>query len=243
MHGPVLGRSPNEKCQPLLDESAIVACMASVDLNPIRAGLAKTPETSRFTSVFERIKARTDGQSEDARATEKASSSRTVVPKSSPTEPLKGEPTTTAASQTQRPPDHWLCPIQLAATQAAEAKLAREAKECGRASARGCTSLSEPEYLALLDWKGRQLRRDKRGAFAAELSPLLERLSVYEDSWRKLVNRFRRLFRQAAGQPTSLAQEATRRGQNWLQGARVSHSLFGGTTPTGVLIPSARCIS
>jgi hypothetical protein len=43
------------KAQPLLDETAIAACMVYEDLNPIRAGIAKTPETSDFTSVKERI--------------------------------------------------------------------------------------------------------------------------------------------------------------------------------------------
>jgi len=43
------------KSQCLKSEEALLSCMAYVDLNPVRAQMAATPEVSDYTSIKERI--------------------------------------------------------------------------------------------------------------------------------------------------------------------------------------------
>lgn len=46
------------RSQSLLDEAAVLTCMAYVDLNPLRAGEADRPEASQYASIRARIEAR-----------------------------------------------------------------------------------------------------------------------------------------------------------------------------------------
>ena len=43
------------KAQKIVDESGLLACAMYVDLNPVRAAMAETPEQSRYTSAYDRI--------------------------------------------------------------------------------------------------------------------------------------------------------------------------------------------
>ncbi len=93
-----------------------------------------------------------------------------------------------------------------------------DASRCGRrASSKGFLPISLSRYLDLLDWTGRQLRSDKRGAIPENLAPILQRLGVDSKTWCELVGQFGRLFKRVAGGPAAMATETTRRGQNWMQ--------------------------
>ena len=190
------------KSQPLLDESAIVACMAYVDLNPIRARLAETPETSQFTSAYERIAAR-------------QSSINNAVSESTVTEAPQAIPPESAR-------DAWLAPIEVLSESAEQ----QAPPTTLRASSRGCLPMKQDQYLQLLDWTGRQIRRDKRGAIPSDLAPILERLQTSPEHWVRLVSSFRRLFHRAVGRESSLQQEANRRGQTYLRGMPASREVF-----------------
>src|SRR5210317_290416 len=101
------------KSQALLDARAVLACMAYVDLNPIRATMAKTPEQSDYTSIQERI---------------------------------------------QQPTENCLRPFA-------------EKEGTG-------IPFNLNDYLELVDWGGREVKRHKRGYMPACTPPILTRLKM-----------------------------------------------------------------
>jgi REP element-mobilizing transposase RayT len=101
------------KSQALLDDRALLACMAYVDLNPIRAAMAKTPEQSDYTSIQERI---------------------------------------------EYPESNSLAPFSEQGSEAIPFNL--------------------KDYLELVDWGGREVKRNKRGYIPASAPPILIRLNM-----------------------------------------------------------------
>ena len=170
------------KAQPLLDEMAIAACMAYVDLNPVRANLANTPEASDFTSVQARIHDRCQAQN-----------------------PSAGDPPSQPPANASQA--DWLVPIELTSKRAESP----ETQPLRRASNKGCLPMSLDKYLQLLDWTGRQFRHDKPGAISGDLKPILERLDCTTEAWLDLVTNFRRRFRTEAGKPDSLKSVSAQR--------------------------------
>ncbi|HQX51258.1 MAG TPA: hypothetical protein PLR25_15185 [Planctomycetaceae bacterium] len=205
------------KAQVLLDEAAILACMQYVDLNPIRAGIATKPETSDFTSVKERI---ADLKAAGDVATPKEAPSTGLTATFSPDAGEKGQVEDNRIEHGERA--GWLAPIALsgdAPSSGLSATFSPEAGEKGelgrrRASSKGCLPMGLGDYLQLLDWTGRQIRTDKRGAMPQNLEPLFERLGISTELWVDCVVNFRKWFRSSVGRPKSMEAAAESRSQN-----------------------------
>ncbi|MGF1765655.1 transposase [Aliivibrio kagoshimensis] len=118
------------KSQALLDEKALLTAMAYVDLNPIRASMADSLETSDFTSVKERLA---------------ALKSNKLTPPC--LHPFIGNPTNEVIKG---------IPFRL------------------------------DDYLELVDWSGKQIKPNKRGAIDASAPPVLQQLNVEQKEWLTL---------------------------------------------------------
>lgn len=137
------------KSQALLDEAALAACMAYVDLNPIRAKMAASPETSDHTSIKQRIE---------------------LAVKSTKPNAVKQQPRN-------------LFPF-----------VGNPKKDMPEGLPFRLT-----DYIDLVEWSGRILRKNKRGLISTEVPPILNRLNIDEDSWLHLNEYFETSFKGFVG--------------------------------------------
>jgi len=177
------------RSQALLDDAAILACMAYVDLNPIRAGMAESLEESDFTSIQERLR-------------QFAESLQAEAP--TPGDPITGQPTD-------------LLPF-----------IGGEHAD----TPKGIT-FTLPDYLQLVDWTGRAVRDDKRGAIPAHIQPIFQRMGLNQEEWLELVQHFGRRYRLAAGAVDKLRAFSQQLGRYWLQGVGASRQFYQQSDPTG----------
>ncbi len=148
-----------------------MACMAYVDLNPIRAGLSETLEGSDYTSIQECIEAYVqthEGRSEMDENPSLPPESTHMVSTVSSAELENGESAVAAASL-----------VEFTGTT-------------------GETESGLPfhfsDNLELVDWTGRAIRADKRGFIPEDVPPILTRLGVDAHNWIETVRHFRRHF-------------------------------------------------
>lgn len=149
------------KSQALLDDRALLACMAYVDLNPIRAAMAKTPEESEFTSVQERIK----------------------------------NPDSTTLRTFSSQSEETGIPFNL------------------------------KDYLELVDWAGREIKRGKKGFIQANTPPILTRLNMNSLPVLEFLNRAEDFTPVALGSVSQLRYFAQSVGRRFIKGLTLANRL------------------
>lgn len=214
------------KAQRITDEAGLLACSMYVDLNPIRAAMASTPEQSTHTSAYDRIKS-LKGQQLDSAARELVPVSREEAATEMKSAPLSVRRQKAAmrkrSSRKRIPRDGWLAPLTLNERKAPGPQSSNSGI---RASDKGFLAMPLGEYLDLLDWTGRQGRKDKRGKIPADVAPILKRLGIDGGMWCDLVWNFKRYFGRCAGRPASMKENSASTGRSWSHGQRAAQSCF-----------------
>ena len=173
------------KSQALLDEKAILSCMCYVDLNPIRATMALTPEDSDYTSIQLRIR---HWKSKTTNHTGK-----TPVPDKEDLQPQS---------------------------------LMRFAGDLRQHMPDGI-HFNLVDYLELVDWTGRLIRVDKRGAISETAPPILSRLNISPAHWLELTTHFEDRFKGIVGSTHSLKSLCSKFGLTRKTNFANSKLLFG----------------
>ncbi len=177
------------KSIPLLDQTALISCMAYVDLNPIRAAAATKPEQSNYTSIQDRISLRQAFEKQHGLRQRQSCITPLVTA-------LHGKKINSPEQEL------WLTPIRQCIT-----------GDWGKRD----NGLQPDDYIALIDETGRIIKSGKRGAISSKLRPILERLHIDVQQWIKTMSTPNQMIGAALGHAQSRMQEALRRGVHWVR--------------------------
>jgi hypothetical protein len=214
----------------IMDETGLLACAMYVDLNPIRAAMAESPDRATHTSAHDRIHAG-KGKQINAAAfdlvpiTNQAAGDKI---KNTPIEELKKQRKAKKRNPTGRriACDAWLSPITL---DQQILSLDPQVHADGlRASDRGFLQINWEDYLALLNWTAQQGIDGVVAKLPTKLATLLTSLGIDSAMWRDMVWHFKKYFGRSTciGSPAAMDEDAKKSGKRWHRGQRAARGLY-----------------
>ena len=190
------------KSQALLDEQALLSCMAYVDLNPVRAGLSDTLEASEFTSIQQRIQAYAHQRQKSTKTTNNKKQSVTQQSKKQPKQ----------NKQAPNIPLTPFCPDSISSETITKTRKG--------------IMYSLQDYFELTDWTGRAIRADKRGYIPEQEPKILKKLGIDSDRWLENIKQFSERHQRFIGSESQLQDICEKSGQKWLFGLKQSSQLY-----------------
>lgn len=219
------------KSQRIVDEAGLLACSMYVDLNPVRAAISQSPETSVHTSAYDRIEADKGRQIASAAfdlkpiPTEQAAKQIRETPVEQLREKRRSKRRNPTGRKVRR--DAWLAPLTLKRD-----KLAADPELHGdgfRSSDKGFLNLDWGDYKRLLRWTAKQTIPGINAKLPQSLANTIAELGIDASMWRELVWNWQKYFGKSScvGRPDSMKADAQRTGHHHHRGQASAACCFG----------------
>ncbi|MEM6468534.1 MAG: hypothetical protein AAF802_03115 [Planctomycetota bacterium] len=219
------------KCQRIVDEAGLLACSMYVDLNPVRAAIAETPDQAEHTSAYDRCKARRGAEIPSAAFDLKPIPTDEAGKKirETPVDQLRKERRRKKKNPTGRriKRDGWLSPLTLSPTKlSSEPQINRQGV---RSSDRGFLHVNWDDYWELLKLTAQQPSKGAR-AITGRLAKRLGDLGIDATMWRDMVWEWQCYFGKSAciGSPNAMKEHAKQAGLHHHRGQASIRACFMG---------------
>ena len=218
------------KAQRIVDEAGLLACAMYVDLNPVRAAMAESPDKAPHTSAFDRIHGeqgeQIDSAAFDLRPIDREQSAKEI--RETPVDELRKRRKSRRRNPTGKRirRDGWLAPMTMQRKNlAAEPQAHRKGL---RASDKGFLAISRDDYFELLQWTAKQGLQVAGEHVPKSLAKRLASVGIDASVWADLVWNWQKYFGKTAcvGRPEAMKADAESFGKQYHRGQVMAQSCF-----------------